>query len=109
LAEPQIVNREELNFLLSETSGLEYMVMLVMLAHLFAAFSLKTDVRSDAVRSVRDRLFSLRRGRGVLRSSGIKESRDPYGPRPFAWSIIPALGLVCLTPKLVDSCMRSPL
>jgi hypothetical protein len=106
LAEPQIVNREELNFLLSETSGLEYMVMR---AHHFAAFSLKTDVRSDAVRSVRDRLFSLRRGRGVLRSSGIKESRDPYGPRPFAWSIIPALGLVCLTPKLVDSCMRSPL
>jgi hypothetical protein len=62
LAEPQSVieNREELNFPLSKTSGLEYMVMLV---HLFAAFSLKTDVRSDAVRSVRDRLCSLRRGR----------------------------------------------
>jgi hypothetical protein len=43
LAEPQIVieNREELNFLLSETSGLEHMVML---AYLFAAFSFKTDV-----------------------------------------------------------------
>jgi hypothetical protein len=48
---------------------------MVMRAHHFAAFSLKTDVRSDAVRSVRDRLFSLRRGRGVLRSSPFKSSR----------------------------------
>jgi hypothetical protein len=43
LAEPQIVivNREELNFLLSETPWREYMVMF---AYLFAAFSLKTEV-----------------------------------------------------------------
>jgi len=43
LAEPVIVvaNQEELNCLLSETSGLEY---IVMLAYLFAAFSIKTDV-----------------------------------------------------------------
>ncbi len=43
MAEPQIVivNREELNFLLSETPWLEHMVML---AYLFAAFSFKTDV-----------------------------------------------------------------
>jgi hypothetical protein len=43
LAEPQIVivNREELIFLLSETSELEHMVKL---AYLFGAFSLKTDV-----------------------------------------------------------------
>jgi hypothetical protein len=43
LAEPQIVieNREELNFLLSQTPWLEHMVML---AYLFAAFSFKTEV-----------------------------------------------------------------
>ena len=43
MAEPQIVivNREELNFLLSETPWREYMVMF---AYLFAAFSLKTEV-----------------------------------------------------------------
>ena len=43
LAEPQIVieNWEELHFLLSETPGLEHMVML---AYLFAAFSFKTEV-----------------------------------------------------------------
>ena len=43
MPEPQIVieNREELHFLLSETPGLEHMVML---AYLFAAFSLNTNV-----------------------------------------------------------------
>jgi hypothetical protein len=43
LAEPQIVieNREELNFLLSQTPWLEHMVML---SYLFAAFSFKTEV-----------------------------------------------------------------
>jgi hypothetical protein len=43
LAEPQIVivNREELIFLLSESSWREYMVMF---AYLFAAFSLKIEV-----------------------------------------------------------------
>ena len=57
MAEPQIVivNREELNFLLSETSGLEYMVIF---AHLFAAFSLKTEVREGLTKS------SLKRSNG---------------------------------------------
>ena len=43
MTEPQIVivNRQELIFLLSETSWREYMVMF---AYLFAAFSLKTEV-----------------------------------------------------------------
>jgi hypothetical protein len=43
LAEPQIVivNREELIFLLAETSWRAYMVMF---AYHFAAFSLKTEV-----------------------------------------------------------------
>ena len=43
MAEPQIVieNREELNFLFSQTPWLEHMVML---AYHFAAFSFKTEV-----------------------------------------------------------------
>ena len=45
-----IVNREELTFLLSETSGLEYMVMR---AHLFAAFSLPRHAQPPAAILVR--------------------------------------------------------
>ena len=62
MAEPQIVivNREELILLLSEASELEHMVML---AYLFAAFSLKTDVSEGLTE---ERLEAVKRWNAAL-------------------------------------------
>ena len=62
MAEPQIVidNRVELILLLSGASELEHMVML---AYLFAAFSLKTDVSEGLTE---ERLEAVKRWNAAL-------------------------------------------